>query len=51
MVYGADPSAELELGGTIRSNAAFHYLGSARICSRVGEASAEAIVNMKRNGK
>ena len=33
------------------SNASFHYLGSAKIYSRVGEAFAEAIVNMKKNGK
>jgi len=32
-----------------RSNAAFHYLGSAKIYSRIGEAFAQALVHLKEN--
>lgn len=39
---------ELELLETGRSNAGFHYLGSAKIYSQIGEAFAEAILQAKR---
>jgi hypothetical protein len=34
-----------------KSNAGFHYLGSAKTYSRIGKAFAKAIVNMNKNGK